>query len=290
LQRSTSLLLLLSAAVLFSTGGAAIKAMDLTPWQVASFRSGTAALALVLLLPEARRGWNGRMLPAAFAYSGTLLTFALSTKLTTAANAIFLQSTAPLYLLLLGPLWLKEPVRRRDLLFAAAVGGGMALLMTRTESATATAPDPATGNLLGAVSGVFWALTVASLRWLGRSGGAALTAVAAGNLFAFLIALPAALPVARVSAFDITVLLYIGVVQIGLAYVCLTQALRHVQAFEAAAILLVEPALNPIWAWALHDERPATLSIVGGAVILAAIGGKAFAERRSRAPMPEDRG
>jgi drug/metabolite transporter (DMT)-like permease len=280
LQRSTSLLLLLISAVLFSTGGAAIKAIELTPWQVASFRSGAAALALILLLPEARKGWNRRMLPAAAAYSGTLLTFALATKLTTSANAIFLQSAAPVYLLLLGPLWLKEPVRRRDLLFAASVGLGVALLMARTEMASATAPDPATGNLLGAMSGVFWALTVASLRSLGRAGGAALTSVAAGNLFAFLMALPPALPVVRISALDISVLLYIGVIQIGLAYVCLTRALRHVQAFEAAAILLVEPALNPIWAWALHGERPGALSLAGGAVILTAVGAKAFNERR----------
>jgi drug/metabolite transporter (DMT)-like permease len=281
LHRSTSLLLLLAAAVLFSTGGAAIKAMDLTPWQIASFRSGTAALAVVLFISEARTGWNTRMLPAAGAYSGTLLTFALSTRLTTAANAIFLQSTAPLYLLVIGPLWLKERLRRRDLLFAAAVGAGLILLMARTEPATATAPDPATGNILGASSGVFWALTVASLRWLGRSGGSSLTSIAAGNLLAFLIALPAALPVARISAHDVGVLLYIGVIQIGLAYVCLTRALRHVQAFEAAAVLLVEPALNPVWAWALHDEHPGPLALAGGTVILAAVAAKALAERRS---------
>lgn len=223
------------------------------------------------------------MVPAALAYAGTLLTYSLATKLTTAANAIFLQSAAPLYLLLIGPWWLKEPVRRRDLIFGTAVGLGMALLMGKTEAATATAPDPAAGNLLGLASGVFWAFTVASLRWLGRAGGASLASVAAGNLIAFLVALPAALPVAQIPGRDVAVLLYIGVIQIGLAYVCLTRALRKVEAFEASAVLLVEPALNPIWTWLLHGERPGALSLAGGAVIVAAIGAKAFADRQPRA-------
>jgi drug/metabolite transporter (DMT)-like permease len=273
--------LLIVAAILFSTGGAAIKSISLAPWQVASFRSGAAALALVVLLPETRRGWNRSILPAAAAYCGTLLAFALATKLTTAANAIFLQSTAPLYLLLIGPLWLREGVRRRDLWFAGALLAGIALMFARTEPATETAPDPAAGNLLGAAAGVFWAATVATLRRLGRAGGAQLTAVAAGNLLAFLIALPAALPAPRVAGADLALLAYIGVIQIGLAYVCLTRALRKVLAFEASAILLIEPALNPLWAWLLHGERPAALSIAGGAVILIAIFIKAWADRRS---------
>jgi drug/metabolite transporter (DMT)-like permease len=280
-RHTSSLLLLLAAAVLFSTGGAAIKSTTLTPWQVASFRSGFAAAALALLLPAARRGWNRRMLPASAAYAGTLITFVLATKLTTAANAIFLQSTAPLYLLAIGPLVLHEPVRRRDLLFAAAVASGMALLFARADAASATAPDPAAGNAIGAVSGVLWALTIAGLRWLGRGGEAPMGSVAAGNLLAFVAALPAAVPVRSFTGADLAALAYLGVVQIGLAYVCLTRALRHVTAFEASAILLVEPALNPVWAWLLHGERPGAWPLAGGAVILAAIAAKSYAERRS---------
>jgi drug/metabolite transporter (DMT)-like permease len=274
-------LLLIAAAVLFSTGGAAIKSTALTPWQVASFRSGVAAVALALLLPGARRGWTWRMLLASLAYAGTLVCFVLATKLTTAANAIFLQSTAPLYLLAIGPLVLREPVRRRDLLFAAAVGLGMILLFARPEMATETAPDPARGNLLGAASGIFWALTVAGLRWLGRGGESSLGSVTAGNLLAFVIALPAALPVRSFHGADLATLLYLGFIQIGLAYVCLTRALRHVKAFEASAVLLVEPALNPIWAWLAHGERPGAWSLAGGAVIIAAIAAKSYSELRS---------
>src|ERR1700674_5740454 len=117
-------LLLVASALLFSTGGAAIKAATLTGWQVASFRSAVAALALLAGVPEARRGWSGGMMPVAAEYAAPLLVFVLAPRRTTPANAIFLQSTAPLYVLLRAPWLLREPVRRRDLVYVMAVAAG----------------------------------------------------------------------------------------------------------------------------------------------------------------------
>ena len=127
-------LLLVAAAVLFSTGGAVIKAATLTPWQVASFRSGVAALVLLLVVPEARKGWSWRVAPVGAAYAATLILFVLATRLTTAANAIFLQSTAPLYLLLLGPWLLREPIRRSDVVYILAIAAGSAGLNLRSQT------------------------------------------------------------------------------------------------------------------------------------------------------------
>ena len=127
-----SRLLLVTAAVLFSTGGAAIKAVTLTAWQVAGFRSGIAAAVLLAAIPEARRGWSWRIVPAAAAYAATLLMFVMANRLTTAANAIFLQSTAPLYVLLLSPLLLHEPIRRADVLYMVAVLAGISLFLIGT--------------------------------------------------------------------------------------------------------------------------------------------------------------
>ena len=134
-ERVRNRLLLLAAATLFSTGGAAIKAASITSWQVASFRSGIAALALMLLVPAARRGWTWKLAPVGLAYAATLVLFVLSTRLTTGANAIFLQSTAPLYLLLLAPLLLHEHIRRGDLFFIGAIGVGMALVLLGGQNA-----------------------------------------------------------------------------------------------------------------------------------------------------------
>jgi DME family drug/metabolite transporter len=272
-SRATNWLLLMAAAFLFSTGGAAIKAISMTPWQIACFRSGIAALALGVFVPDGRRNWRWKLLPVAAAYATTLLAFTLATRLTTSANAIYLQSTAPLYLLLIGPLLLKEPLSRSDLLFLAAVAAGMLLCVGSAQPAVATAPNPPLGNLMGALSGLSWAFTVSGLRWLGRSegaGNAATATVVLGNLLAFLIGLPMALPLPHFAWGNLAVLFYLGVFQIGLAYLFVTRAIRHVPAFEATTVLLLEPALNPVWVWLVQGERPARRSIAGGVLILSA--------------------
>lgn len=264
--------LLFAAAALFSTGGAAIKATTLTGWQVASFRSGVAGLAVLLMLPAARRGWSFRSVLVGSAYAVTMILFVQANKLTTAANTIFLQSTAPIYLVILGPWLLRERNRRRDFLVMAAMGVGLALFFVGTEQPASTAPRPFEGNLLALLSGMSWALTVMGMRWMGKEGLAegpsAAVAVVAGNVITFLFCLPWALPVQTAQTTDWLVIVYLGIFQIGLAYVCLTSALRHIPALEASLLLLVEPVLNPVWAWLVHGERPGTWALCGSAVIL----------------------
>jgi drug/metabolite transporter, DME family len=277
---------ILAAALLFSTGGMAIKSTELTSWQVASLRSGIAALAVLLLLREARRGWTPRTLLVAAGYAGTLIAFVLANKLTTAAATIYLQSTAPIYILLLSPLLLNEPIRRQDLLFALALAAGLGLFFVGLDAPQRTAPFPLRGNLLAVLSGVFWALTLVGLRWLERGGerGGGAAAVAAGNTLAFLFCLPWALPLGSPAAADWLIVGYLGVFQIGLAYVFLTSALGAVPAFEASLLLLVEPVLNPLWAWLVHGEAPGPWSVAGAGTILAAMAVKSgFELRRSTA-------
>src|SRR5579863_7908835 len=167
-QASKSRLSLFAAALLFSTGGAAIKACSLSSWQVAGFRSGIAAAVLYIALPGARRGWTARTWMVGLAYAATMVLFVLANKLTTSANAIFLQSTAPLYLLLLGPLVLREPLRKVDLAVISIVAAGALLLLFGSSlgsgGAVITAPDPRRGNGLALVAGVTWALTITGLR------------------------------------------------------------------------------------------------------------------------------
>jgi drug/metabolite transporter (DMT)-like permease len=272
--RTTHRLQVLAAALLFSTGGAAIKSTALNAWQVAGFRSAVAAAAVFLLLPAARRGWTWHVVPVGAAFATTLVLFVAANKLTTSANAIFLQSAAPLYMLIFGPMLLKEPVRRRDLAFMAPVLVGLILFFVGAGPAVSqTATNPALGNVLATCSGVTWALTIIGLRWIGnRAGGegSALPTVVAGNLIAFLACLPAALPVAGADGGDWLAIGYLGVFQIGAAYVFLTAGIRHVPALEASVLLLLEPALNPVWAWLVHGETPGPWSIAGGALILGA--------------------
>ena len=277
----SSRLLVLSAALLFSTGGAAIKATAFSAWQVASFRSGIAAIALFLLLPAWRRGWSRRTLLVGFFYAATLILYVAANKLTTAANSIFLQATAPLYVLLLAPRLLGEPLRRGDPLLAALLVAGMILFFVQVDPALATAPNPLQGNLVAAASGVTWAITLLGLRWLAgserpESAGAA---VISGNALAFLVCAPLAFPVSGSVPLDWAVVAYLGLFQIGLAYVAMTRGMRGTPAFEASLLLLLEPVLNSIWAWLVHSEQPGPVSLLGCSLILAASLATAFRAR-----------
>ncbi|MBI4423749.1 MAG: DMT family transporter [Elusimicrobia bacterium] len=271
------------AAVLFSTGGAAIKACGLTGWQVASFRSGIAAAALAAFFPGCWRLGDRRPLLAAVPYAATLLLFVLANKLTTAANVIFLQYAAPLYLAALEPLTLRERPSGRDLALMAPLGAGM-LLCFLGAGGSAGGSAPALGNALAAVAGLTWAATLLGMRWMGRQEGERNLAVGAafwGNVGACAAALPFAVPAAFRAA-DLASLLYLGVVQIGVSYALLTEAARRLSALEVSLLLLIEPVLNPIWAWALQGESPSGLSMAGGALILAATAARSLRDRARR--------
>ncbi|HQR18609.1 MAG TPA: DMT family transporter [Gemmatimonadales bacterium] len=263
---------LVAAAVLFSTGGAVIKATAMTSWQVASLRSGIAAFALALLLPDARHGIRRRTLLVSVAYAATLVLFVSANKLTTSANTIFLQATGPLYILLLAPWLLRERIRGADLAFMAVVAIGLVLFFVGTDTPVRTAPAPFQGNVLAALSGLTWALTLMGLRWMGadESGGSPAGAVVLGNALACLATLPMALPFSGIAAGDWGAILYLGLFQIALAYAFVTKAVGRLPALEISIILLIEPALNPVWSWLVHGERPGPWALAGGALILGA--------------------
>ena len=279
----------LAAAFLFSTGGAAIKAVSLSSWQVAGFRSAVAFLVVLAILPESRRRWSRRTLAVGFAYAVTMVLFVAANKLTTAANTIFLQYTSPLYLVIAGPLLLDEPVRPRDLVYLCVLGASLALFFVDAPAESASARNPVLGNGLALLSGVFWAATAVGLRWMARpgSGGAPVaTSVACGNAIAFLLCLPAALPVRSYSSADAAIILYLGVFQIAGAYYFLTRGLRVVPVLESSLLLLLEPVLNPVWTWLVHGERPGPWSLVGGALILAATTVKTWTDSRADVSLP----
>jgi drug/metabolite transporter (DMT)-like permease len=292
MARPLARLEVLAAALLFSTGGAAIKATSpaLTGWQVACGRSLVAAAFLALLLPSARRRPTFAQAVAAVPYAATLLLFVLANKTTTAANAIFLQATAPLYLLLLSPLWLGERPRRSDLVLMLALGTGLALFFVGQETPNETAPRPLLGNVLAAASGLTWAFTIASLRRLARDEagplgrpGSAAGAALWGNVLVALATAPLATRGPAPEAADVWVLLYLGAFQIGLAYFFLTRAVRSLPALEGALLLLAEPVLNALFAWAAHGEVPGPWARAGALVILGAtIAHTGLAARRHR--------
>jgi drug/metabolite transporter, DME family len=264
-------LLAVSAAVLFSTGGPALKSSAFTAIQMSGLRSGVAAIALLVFL-RGRRQFFPRLFGPAVLYAATVTLFVMATKLTSAASAIFLQSLAPLLILPLAPL-VGDRFRIRDVPFLGCLVAGLWLCVSGRGAPSVTAPDPATGNLLALACAITWALTLLSLRALEHEPdrrGTGLQVVAAGNVLAALVALPFAWPLPSATIVDWATVVYLGVVQIGLAYWCLTSAVRYVPAFEVSILLLVEPVLNPLWTWLVRGEEPGASVIAGGIVIIGA--------------------
>ena len=273
---------IIAAAILFSSGGAAIKWCGFGAWQLAAFRAAFALLTILIVLPESRRGWTWRTVVVGFAYAATTLLYVQANKHTTAASAIFLQSTSPLFILLLAPLLLGEHATRRDIAQMAVMGAGLGLFLLGLDQRSATAPDPALGNVLAAICAVTWAFTVMGYRWLAARGASVAAAAVSGNLTAGTIALVMAQPLAAGRPADWTVVAFLGVCQLGIPYLFLARAVPRVRALEVGLFLLIEPVLNPIWAWLVHGETPGPTTLAGGALILGATAGRVILDLRVR--------
>ena len=257
-----SRLLLLAAAALWSTAGAAIKSCHLDAIQIAGGRSLVAAAFLAAFVREARPRPDRRVLLVAVAYAFTVVLFVVATKLTTAANAIFIQDTAPLWVLLLSPLLLGERPTRGELLAVPVFGAGLALFFLDE-----LAPGQALGNVVALGSGVSFALSIVGLRGLRGRGPAALLW---GNVLAAAATLPLWPAGPAAAPADLALLLYLGVFQLGLAYLCFSRGVSGTPAIEAALLVLLEPVLNPIWTYLVAGERMGRWAVAGGAVVLLA--------------------
>jgi drug/metabolite transporter, DME family len=266
-DRGKGILYVLGAALLWSTGGIGIKAVDEPPLVVSFYRCLFAAIALLILLRQ--RAWTRRwkstpvFIFAIISYGLCLITFVVATKWTTAANAIFLQYAGAVWVLILSPLVLHEPIRSRDVIAIAAAICGMALFFVgRFES------HGMAGNLMALISSVFFAGLIMSLR---REQAAGEAAVTWGNIFGAAVVLPLVASNLRVTSPSLAVLLFLGVFQIALAYVLFIRGLKHVAATQASLTGMLEPVMNPIWVLLLIGERPSLYAVCGGIVVLAAI-------------------
>lgn len=254
-----------------------IKMIDLDGVALSGARSWFALIPILLYL-RFRSGSTSRaplhrsdrlpILLGSIAYAGTVLFFVVATKETTAANAILLQYTAPIWVALLSPLLLKESITRVDWGAAILVILGMALFTLEDVSTSARL-----GDLLALISGLFFAGCIMSLRH-GRSGSG-LRMVLYGNLIAGLVGLPylIASPPALES---LPPILLLGVGQLGLGYILFIEGIKHVSALEGALVPVLEPLLNPLWVVIGVGEYPSVYSVVGGALVLSVITWRAW--------------
>lgn len=260
---SKAVCLLLLTALLWSTGGVLIKWMAWHPLAIAGMRSAVAALFLWAVLGRPRFAWTWVQLSGAAAHAASVVLFVTATSLTTAANAIVLTYTAPIYVAL-GSGWvLGESVTRGDWWAIGAVLVGMAFFFL----------DQLTlagwwGNMCAMGAGLAFAWLV--LAWRHQAADSPLAMVLLGNVMAALVGLPFMFtslpPLSTWVALGLA-----GSVQLGLSFVLYRRAMPHVSAVEAVLIPAIEPLLNPLWVFLSLGETPGGWAMVGGALVIVAI-------------------
>ena len=274
--------LLLLTALGWSLGGVLMKSVDWPPFAVGGGRGLVAAVFLLAVRGRTLRfTWTPLQLGTALAFTGCTILFAAATKLTTAANAILLQYTAPVWVALLGAWLLGERARRADWWTIAVTFVGMGVFFY-----DGLKFNNLTGILLAIASGVSFAVMIVLLRKQGA--GSTIEAVILGNLLGFLIGLPSICAAPWPDHRSLVALLLLGVVQLGIPYLLYSHAIRHVTALEAVLIPVIEPILNPIWVLLVVHERPSPLSLLGGGIVLAAVTWRAITSVRQATRPPSD--
>ena len=267
-SRANPLLFVLAAAFLWSTGGLFIKWNTLSGLELSFSRSLFAMITVAILTRREGFGLNRISAIASVLYAVLLVLFVLSTKVTTAANAIFLQYTAPVYVLIFEPLIYKEKFRLRDLLTVVVCVGGMALFFVGQ-----LRPQDIEGNIMALASGLCFAFYFLLLRHPRAREVNRASSVIYGNLLAVLALAPWGLPaLLNINFHDGLIVGYLGIVQLGIAYALFTEGMaRGVRSLDAGIICYIEPVLNPVWVFLVLAERPSRWALLGGTIIVVAV-------------------
>ena len=262
-MKSRAIIFLVVAALLWSAGGLLIKLVDWNSIAIAGARSAIAALLIFAYRRKMVFNWGFAQLVGALCYVGTVILFVAANKLTTAANAILLQYTAPIYVAIFSYWFLKERITRSDILTIAAALGGMILFFLDELS-----KGEFWGNIVAILSGVAFAGTALFLRK--QKDRSPLESVFLGNVLTFLIGLPFMFGSSPDSRGWIGLIL-LGVFQLGISYILYAEAIKHVTALEGILIPVLEPVLNPVWVFLLLGETPGRWALAGGIIVLISV-------------------
>jgi len=263
LERRKAILYLAITAILWSTSGVFVKILDWQPVAILAGRSFFAAIVFLIYLRRIPTRFGLWQLLAASMFILTQFLFITSTKMTTAANSIFLQYTMPIYVVLLAYWFLGEKPTRTDWLAMLVIFIGLTLFFGDELSTKGFY-----GNLLAILSGVTGAIMMVSFR-AQKDGNPA-----ESNLIAFLVTATFGFPSIMKETWtmnSILILAFLGIVQIGFAFIFFTKGIKHISALEANLIGMLEPVLNPIWVFLFYGESMGRFAIIGGIVVLSGV-------------------
>ncbi len=288
-------ILILIAALFWSTGGFFIKSVSLDAFGISLWRSSFAAITLYLFYRHnfknnknnfASDWYSLRTLSTAIVYAALLILFVMATKLTTSANAIFLQFTAPIYVLFFEPIISKTKIKLADIIAVLITIAAMGLFFVGKFDVSSVM-----GNILALISGVCFAAYTLLLKHEKTTEAMRWQSVIVGHLIIVIIMLVLvgsgnALAMPQNSE-EIGKLIFLGVMQIGVPYALFTKGIHHVRALDALLLSMLEPVLNPIWVYFGVHETPSEYAIIGGGIILIVVIIRAFREgRKTIIPLP----
>ena len=262
-ERRKAVLFLVICAMLWSTAGVFVKALDWQPMSILAGRGLFTSLVFLLYmrrLPTKITRWT---LLAAGGSIATQFLFITSTKLTTAANSIFLQYTAPIYVVLLGYWLLREKPSRTDWVAMGTIFLGLILFFGDQLS-----PEGFYGNILAVLSGVTSAIMIVSFR--AQKNATPEDSILIASVVMAVFGFPSILKESQTVTNWATVA-YLGIFQIGLAFIFFTKGIKHIPALEANLIGTLEPILNPVWVFLFLGEAMGKSAFLGGLVVLAGV-------------------
>lgn len=266
-QRFLAPVLLVITALLWSLGGVLIKAIDWPPMAIAAGRSIAAIPVLLVCARGQRFTFSPAQIGGALAYAATVALFVFATRMTTAANAIFLQYTAPIYVAIIGRWYLDERPLPIDWWVIAVALGGIALFFLDRLTTSGF-----WGNIVALASALAFASLVILLRK--EKAGSPINIVILGNIIVGIVGIAGVPFLLRAPLFQpraLWLVMVLGVVQLGVSYALYAEAIKHVTALEAMLIPLIEPILNPVWVMLALGERPGPWAIAGATLVLGAV-------------------
>lgn len=260
------------AALLWSSGGLFIRILTLDAFQISFYRSLIAAITIIVITSTRKQKLSFQFdlisVLCSLSYSLILILFVVAAKLTTIANAIFLQFTAPIYLLFLEPVFLRTKFEKKNLIALIFCLAGMVLFFFGKLELSGYL-----GNIIAIGSGICFALFTLFLKWKRQlhKRDDTLVYIVVGNFLVCLFCLPL---IWNNFSFDITqgiVLIYMGIFQIGISYIIFNEGVKYISATESMIIAMLEAILSPIWVFIGVGEAPSVYAIIGSVIILLTI-------------------
>ena len=267
-DRTKSIIFILIAATLLSTGGIILKYIDMSPMAIASSRGVIASIIVWMYLKKPKFTFSKAQVGGAISYSLMVTGFIVANKLTTAANAVVLQFTAPIFIAILGVWILKERIHWYDWVAIGIVSGGMILFFIDDVGG-----GNALGNFVAILSGL--ALAGATIGMRQQKDGSPVETTLLGHILTVIIGLPFLFQ-ANFSLQNIIGILVLGVFQLGIAYILYALAIKHLTALETILIMFLEPILNPIWVLIFYGEKPGIYSLVGGIIVIGTVAARSI--------------